>query len=61
MFMSKRVIGEYPNAFVVREAEAYFKQKKNNGHIDKNYENTIRHNFKTEKDFLEFVEYLENK
>lgn len=59
--MSKRVIGEYPNAFVIREAEAYFKQKKDGGNTDKKYEASIRYNFETEKDYLEFVKYLENK
>lgn len=49
--MSKRIIGNYPNAFVLREAIRYY----TGTFKDKTYEQMVRNNFETEEDYNNFV------
>lgn len=49
--MSKRTIGNYPNAFVLREAIRYY----TGTFKDKTYEQMVRNNFETEEDYNNFV------
>lgn len=52
------IIGKYPNTFRLREAIAYFKYLRDNDNpvVDKAYEEIIRSNFETGKEYTDFIE-----
>lgn len=54
----KTVIGAYPTAFTVEDAREYFKYKKETGHVDRGYEESIRSNFDTDENYKAFVNKL---